>query len=192
MQINLFLSIFSFTLFISSCKIDRTIHPLSEKEHYRLRGYQTLSRNNKLKLAPDQEPGQRLIICGKLISKEHKTALKNQKIHTYHTNEQGEYDPTNPNDESTARLNGYLQTNDLGMFFLETILPGDYGSSTDNRHIHTTVFGAHPDAYDLHFKQYTTALGKRSIENSDQHFLVDLKIRKDSVLIGFVTMAIKE
>ena len=68
---------------------------------------------------------------------------------------------------------------------------GDYGSSADNRHIHTTVFGAQPEAYDIHFKQYTGVMGKRFVKNSDQHFLADLKRSADGSLIGFLTIEVK-
>ena len=117
--------------------------------------------------------------------------LANQKIHLYHTSDEGEYEPSNPNDESTARLSGAAVTNSKGQLFVKTILPGDYGSSADNRHIHTTVENAHPEAYDINFKQYSGLMSTNFIEGSDQNFLADLKHTKDSILVAFVTMEVK-
>ena len=75
--------------------------------------------------------------------------------------------------------------------YVQTILPGDYGSSADNRHIHTTISDAHPEAYDIHFKQYTGSMGSNFISGSDQHFLADLKQTPDGILVAFVTIEAK-
>ena len=87
-----------------------------------------------------------------------------------------------------ARISGTAQTDSMGRVFLETILPGDYGSSADNRHIHTTVFGAKPEGYDIHFKQYTSWMGKNFADSSDQHFIADLKRDNNGFLIAFLTI----
>jgi hypothetical protein len=176
------LLLFLFLLGWQSCQIDRTIHPISDKDHFRIRGFQAMKSEHKLDLATHHEAGQRLIICGKLIHQENKTPLRYQPIHFLQTDLNG---------GDSNNLSGNLHTNDLGMFFLETILPSDMDHPADNPHIHTTVIGASPDTYDLHFKQFTTFMVKRSVESSDQHFLVDLKMGKDSALVGFITMEIK-
>ena len=98
---------------------------------------------------------------------------------------------SDPNDESSARLNGSAITDNKGQIYVETILPGDYGDSDDNRHIHTTVFGAKPEAYDINIKQYITYMGKNFTEGSDQHFLADLRMTKDSTLVCFLTIEVK-
>ena len=54
-----------------------------------------------------------------------------------------------------------------------------------------TVFGAKPEAYDIHFKQYTGKMGKNFISGSDQHFLADLKKDEDEKLIAFLTIEVK-
>ena len=192
MKINKTFFFLSVAFLFSACQVDRTIHPISEKNNYRIRGYKNLPTRCKIKIASDEEPGDRLVICGKLIWKDDKRPLKNRLVHFYHTDQSGDYRPTNPNDEKTARLHGELITNDLGMFYLETILPGQYGNSDNNRHIHTTVHGADPEAYDLHFTQFTGHMGRKSIAKNDQQFLVDLSRKEDGSLVGFVTMEIKQ
>jgi len=125
------------------------------------------------------------------VNKSGKKQLANQVVKFYHTSTSGNYEPTNLQDESTARLNGSAVTDKKGRIYIETILPGDYGSSKDNRHIHTTVKGAKPEAYDIHFKQYTTAMGKNFAEGNDQFFLADLKMTKDNSLVSFLTIEVK-
>ena len=173
------------------CSIDRTILPLSEEEIISLENFLNFQPENTLKISEADEPGQQLWLCLSFISKESQEPLVNQNIHFYHTSSEGEYQPSDPNDETTARLNGTVMTNSLGQVFVQTILPGDYGSSADNRHIHTNVEGARPEAYDIHFKQYSGFMGKNFISGSDQHFLADLKQTEEDVLVTFLTIEAK-
>ncbi len=180
-----------FSLSVISCSIDRTIIEITEDENNTLIDFQKLPRENFLKITDKNEPGEKLILCLTFIEKESKRKLPNQPVQFYHTSTSGNYEPTDINDESTARLSGQATTNNMGQIYIETILPGDYGSSNDNRHIHTTVFGARPEAYDIHFKQYTTYMGKRFAKGSDQHFLADLKKTKNNTLVSFLTIEVK-
>ena len=137
------------------------------------------------------EPGRRLLLCVQVVDKATQTAVCRTSVHLYHATDNGEYEPLTVGDESTARLSGSAQTDDRGRIFVETILPGDYGSSADNRHIHTTVRGSQPEAYDIHFKQYSTFMLRRFVNRSDQHFLVDLRRTATGELVGTVTIAAK-
>jgi len=181
-----------FLLSLVSCSIDRTIDEVSENESNILINFQKLPSKSVLKIAEENEPGEKLILCLTLIDKESKSNLPNQLVKFYHTSTNGNYEQTDPTDESTARLNGQALTNNKGQIYIETILPGDYGSSNDNRHIHTTVFGAKPEAYDIHFKQYTTYMGRNFSEGSDQHFLADLKKTINNELVTFLTIEVKK
>ncbi len=181
-----------FSPFLFSCSIDRTIVEISEVENSTLINFQKLPSKNILKITDGNEPGEKLVLCLTFIDTESKKNLSNQLVKFYHTSANGNYEQTDPNDESTARLSGQVWTNDIGQIYLETILPGDYGSSDDNRHIHTTVFGARPEAYDINFKQYTGYMGKNFIKGSDQHFLANLKKTKEGVLVSFLTIKVKK
>ncbi|MEQ9405311.1 MAG: hypothetical protein RIM99_17110 [Cyclobacteriaceae bacterium] len=176
---------------LCSCGIDRTISPVNSSESDLLSIFRQLPDEHKVKIADDDEPGERLTLCLTFVEKETSKPVSNQEVLFYHTSSGGEYQPTDPSDESTARLNGRARTDTEGRIYVETILPGDYGSSPDNRHIHTTVFGAHPEAYDIHFKQYTGFMGKNFISGSDQHFLADLKLT-EGTLIALVRLEIKK
>ena len=179
------------SLLLTQCAIDRTIPELTQSEIQTLRAFENLNNNNQVRISELSELGQKLWLCLTFISKETRNPLINEEIKLYHTSTIGEYEPTDPKDESTARLNGTVITNEKGQIFVQTILPGDYGSSADNRHIHTTVKNAKPVAYDIHFKQYTGKMGKNFISGSDQHFFADLKQTKDSILVTFLTIEVK-
>lgn len=181
-------------VFISlcSCGIDRTIINASDHELKTLEYFQQLQNNHTLTITDENEPGTPLLLCLTFVNKFDKAPLKNQLIQLYHTSTDGNYNPVNPNDESTARLSGQVVTNAKGQVFVTTILPGDYGSSTDNRHIHITVFNAKPEAYDINFKQYTGTMGLNFINGSDQHFLADLKKVRANKLVTFLTIEVKK
>lgn len=185
------LTILFISILFTSCSIDRTIHNLSQSEIQTLSTFQNLDDNNQVRISELSEPGQKLWLCLTFISKETKKPLINEEVNLYHTSSNGDYEPKNPEDESTARLNGTVFTDSKGQIFVQTILSGAYGSSTDNRHIHTTVKNAKPVAYDIHFKQYTGKMGNNFINGSDQHFLADLKQTKDSILVTFLTIEVK-
>lgn len=179
------------SLLFIQCSIDRTVLPLNENELETLERFKTFAPENRVAISDENEPGQKLWLCLTLVSKENKELLINQNIHFYHTADNGEYQPSNPGDETTARLNGAAVTDEQGRVFVQTILPGDYGSSADNRHIHTTVENARPVAYDIHFKQYSGKMSKNFISGSDQHFLADLKQTAEGTLVVFLTIEVK-
>ena len=180
------------SLFIFSCSIDRTILEISDNERITLSNFQKLPSKSILKITDKNEPGEKLILCLTYIDKESKESLSNQLVKFYHTSTNGNYEQTDPNDSSTARLSGQAITNDKGHIYIETILPGSYGSSDDNRHIHTTVIRAKPKAIDIHFKQYTSYMGTRFSKGSDNHFLADLKRTKENKLVCFLTIEVKK
>ncbi len=182
--------LFTSMLFVQ-CSIDRTVLALDKTELETLQEFKDFDAENQVQISNESEIGQKLWLCLTLVSKENNRPLIDQKVDLYHTSSNGEYEPSNPSDESTARLRGSAFTNEKGQLFVQTILPGDYGSSADNRHIHTTIENAQPEAYDIHFKQYTGQMGNSFISGSDQHFLADLKQTKDSTLVTFLTIEVK-
>jgi len=186
-QLTLVLALFLCT----QCSVDRTVLPLHEEEIETLERFERFQHENRLQISDDDEPGQKLWLCLSFVARENKEPLAKQTVNLYHTSSAGEYEPADPSDESTARLNGTALTNQSGELFVQTILPGDYGSSADNRHIHTTIDGAQPEAYDIHFQQYITPMGKNFVVGSDQHFLAELKQNEDSILVTFLTIEVK-
>lgn len=179
-------------LLLMACSIDREVKPLTDDQLTTLESFSLLNQSNQVYIADANERGEPLTLCLLFIDRSTKEPLANQRVHFYHADIDGKYQPTVPGDESTARLNGEAQTDSNGRIFLKTTLPGDYGSSSDNRHIHTTVFNAKPEAYDIHFKQYTGFMGTNFIEGSDQHFLADLKKDESNNLVAFLTIEVKQ
>ena len=186
------LIILAFSLSLFSCSIDRTILEVSENENNTLINFQKLQSKNILKIADENEPGEKLILCLTFIDIESKKNLPNQLVKFYHTSADGKYEQTDPNDESTARLNGQALTNSEGQIYIETILPGDYGSSDDNRHIHTTVvFGVKPKFYDIFFNQYKGRVARFMDSGNDHMFFADLKKTTENELVSFLTIEVK-
>ncbi len=158
---NKFILIF-LSLFIFGSSIDRTILEISDDEHSILADFQKLPSKSILKITNKNEPGEKLLLCLTYIDNDGKECLPNQLVKFYHSSTNGKYEQeqTNLNDESTAKLSGQVFTDDKGRVYFESILPDPYGSSDDNRHIHSTVIREKPKAIDIHFKQYTNYMGK--------------------------------
>ncbi len=178
-------------LLTSGCTVDRSINTIDDQQQTLLNQFSIIDDNSQLEITTPDEPGDRLALCLKYIRKSDNTPLTNQKVQFYHTNISGEYQPVEQGNESSARLSGTAVTDEEGRIFIETIVPGDYGSSEDNRHIHSTVFGANPEGYDIHFKQYSSYMSKRFIRDSDRDFLADIKKTTDDKLVTFLTIACK-
>ncbi|MFY0629486.1 MAG: hypothetical protein JXR05_03835 [Flavobacteriaceae bacterium] len=177
--------------FLISCSAQETIGTMNSKEKELLKEFQSIPNSATLQMTKESEPGKKLLICLTFVNKEGLTPLKDQKVLLYQTSNDGNYNSEVTNDERTARIRAQGFTDEEGRLFVKTILPGSYATSGDNRHIHTQVFGAKPEAYDIHFKQHTGARMKRFIEQRDQFFLADLKYTTDKQLVCFVTMKVK-
>lgn len=179
-------------LLLVGCGFDRTIYPYSSEEENMLTAFENFPQRSQMIVVDEEEPGVRLNLCLTFVNKETGASLNDRQVSLYQTDDEGNYDATDPDDESTARLRKHATTDSLGRLFVRTILPGDYGSSSDNRHIHLQVAKAKPTAYDLHFKQYSTYMLRRFVEKSDQHFLVDLKIDSVGTLFGNMIVECRE
>jgi protocatechuate 3,4-dioxygenase beta subunit len=87
-------------------------------------------------LADDDEPGDRILITGRLVdASDCARPLAGWTIDLWHANDAGEYDLEGYN------LRGRVVTDDDGGFVVETILPGRY-STRPVRHIHFKVWSA--------------------------------------------------
>lgn len=169
---------------------DRTIHPADDALLDELGEYAAMSRLHHMKLADEREPGERLIVLGRLVRAEDGEPIPYHRLHAYQADNEGSYDEEATGDDTTARLRGVVQTDGTGRFMLETILPGDYGSTPGNRHIHLTVPGAKPEAYDFYFKQYAGRGLTSWVEGSDQAVMLDLK-RDGAGLIAAADLPVK-
>lgn len=92
----------------------------------------------KVTIPPKDEPGERLIVSGKVFGKDGRTPLAGASIYVYHTDAKGLYTP-GTNDNKNPRLRGYLRTDEQGRYEFATIKPASYPNSTIPAHIHYVV-----------------------------------------------------
>lgn len=87
------------------------------------------------KLASDSEPGERLIVSGRVFNLECSEFIPDTIIDVWHANAAGQYD------NSSYNLRGFTKANEQGFFLFETILPGKYlnGSRFRPSHIHFKI-----------------------------------------------------
>lgn len=108
-------------------------------------------------LAAPSEPGEPLIITGRVLAADGCTPLANAVVDAWHANTRGEYYNVmeSRDDESPAyRLRGRVETNPKGEYRFETIMPGAYsmGASMRPRHVH--FIASHPGAQQLVTQMY--------------------------------------
>jgi len=108
----------------------------------------------QMKLAGDDEPGQRLMLRGTVLSADCRTPLPGTLIEIWHADDRGFYDKKQPGnflEEVKPNLRGIIRTDAKGRYEIETIIPGaypippgvpgleKYGGLTRARHIHIKV-----------------------------------------------------
>ncbi len=91
-----------------------------------------------LHLAPEREPGRRLLVTGRVFSEDGSTPLQGVTIDVHQTDARGHY---RPNLFGRARLFGELVTGPGGKYEIWTIEPGSYPGRDIPAHIHFKVFG---------------------------------------------------
>jgi protocatechuate 3,4-dioxygenase beta subunit len=93
-------------------------------------------------IPPAGEPGQRLILMGRVYQADGTTPAPGVVIYIHHTNAAGVY-PRNGTEQGWGRRHGYLRgwvkTNADGDYRFETIRPAPYPGRTDPAHIHMTI-----------------------------------------------------
>jgi catechol 1,2-dioxygenase len=109
----------------------------------------------QVKLAGDDEPGEKLMLRGSVLSADCRTPLPHTVIEIWQANDAGLYDKKRPGDflepPPPFHLRGMLLTGANGRYEIETIVPGaypippgvpgleKYGGLTRARHIHIKV-----------------------------------------------------
>lgn len=93
---------------------------------------------SKIVIAPQGEPGETLVVTGRVLGPDNKTPIKGASIYVYHTDIRGYYSGETTN-SSNPRLRGYLRTDDQGRYEYRTIKPGPYPQARVPAHIHYVV-----------------------------------------------------
>jgi protocatechuate 3,4-dioxygenase, beta subunit len=93
---------------------------------------------SKITIASKDEPGERLIVSGRVFGPDGKSPLPGVSLYVYHTDAKGYYTP-GANDNQNPRLRGYLRTDAQGEYEYTTIKPASYPNSRVPAHIHYVV-----------------------------------------------------
>jgi protocatechuate 3,4-dioxygenase, beta subunit len=83
----------------------------------------------KAAVAPKDEPGERLVVTGRVFGQDGRTPLAGVSLYVYQTDKNGYYSqPTN--DSRNPRLRGYLRTDAEGRYEFSTVKPGPYPNAS--------------------------------------------------------------
>lgn len=93
-----------------------------------------------IKIVPDDEPGEPLIVSGAIYSPDGKQPLEGITLYVYQTDAAGVY-TTRGGDNRDTRIHGVMRTNAQGRYEFRTIKPGSYPNSRNAAHIHAYVSG---------------------------------------------------
>jgi catechol 1,2-dioxygenase len=110
------------------------------------------------KLAPDSQPGERLVISGRILAGTGCTPLAGAVVDVWHANAAGFYyglEASRPLKAEEYLLRGRIRTGEDGRYSFDTILPGKYQVNENwvrPRHIHYIV--SHPTRQSLTTQLY--------------------------------------
>jgi protocatechuate 3,4-dioxygenase, beta subunit len=93
---------------------------------------------SKVVVAPENEPGERLVVSGTVFKTDGRTPVAGAKVYVYQTDINGLYRP-GANDSKNPRLKGTMVTGADGKYEYRTIKPGPYPGGGVPAHIHYVV-----------------------------------------------------
>ena len=118
-------------------------------------------------IAPHDEPGERMILEGRVIDTDGK-GIPGVTVYVYHTDNDGVYSETNDNRD--PRLCGLILTDEKGRYRIDTIRPAGYPDARVPAHVHFRIYGGKLDdehRLDLFF-QGDDRLSARAIERDKE------------------------
>ena len=140
-----------------------------------------------IQLIEKDEPGEPLVIYGKIIDRRTNHPVKDVSIFLYQTDTSGIYNIAGGPDDQ-ARIRGTAYTNESGCFKIKTILSGDYPGQENSRHLHYVVNakGYKELKSILFFKGFTTS----NISGQGPLSVLDIKKDKDGTWTGSIDIHI--
>lgn len=90
-------------------------------------------------IAPSGEPGERMVISGKILDADGRSAAAGITLFVYHTDSKGHYNARD--DPFQPRLHGWVRTGPDGRYEIRSIRPAPYPNHRIPSHIHVHVFG---------------------------------------------------
>jgi protocatechuate 3,4-dioxygenase beta subunit len=104
-----------------------------------------------LRLASLDEPGERMLLSGRVMSTDGSRPVGGVVIYAHHTNAQGHYANGTPETEWSrrhGRLRGWVRTDAEGRYAFDTIKPAPYPDNTEPAHVHLFIKEVdHPPYY---------------------------------------------
>jgi protocatechuate 3,4-dioxygenase beta subunit len=94
------------------------------------------------RIAPEDEPGERIILKGRVFEPDGVTPAGDVLLYAYHTDITGIYRKDGGetgNGRRHGALRGWLRTDDQGRYEIRTIKPGTYPSRSEPAHVHITL-----------------------------------------------------
>ena len=109
---------------------------------------------SNISLVDDAEPGDRLVVDGRVLAKDRVTPVKNAKVYVFHTDAAGYYSEHKGMDNTNPRICGILRTDENGRYRFTTVKPGRYATGGPAPHVHYEVTppGARTRAFMLTFE----------------------------------------
>jgi len=128
------IAIFSLSIFILGCKNSKSSSASA------VAATDTLQPPSKIIVPDDEEPGERMIISGKIYLPDGKTPAKGAILSVRQTDAQGYYiEGGGGAGELHPRLHGRMQTGSDGNYEFRSIKPGQYPSHATPAHVHAHV-----------------------------------------------------
>lgn len=136
-----------------------------------------------IQLAKNDEPGEPLVLYGKVIDRKTNQPISGASLFLYQTDSSGIYNASGGPDDQ-ARIQGTIHTNEGGCFKIKTILPGDYPGQKNSRHLHYVINakGYNELKSILFFKGFTTA----NITGQGPLSVLDIKKGKNGTWVGTI------
>lgn len=95
--------------------------------------------DSKARIAPEKEPGERLVISGTIYRADGRTPASDIVLFAYQTDTSGYYNKED--DAFNPRLRGWVKTDKNGRYEFRTIRPGAYPHRNTPGHIHVHLYG---------------------------------------------------
>jgi protocatechuate 3,4-dioxygenase, beta subunit len=93
----------------------------------------------KTVVTPEKEPGEPLVISGKVFQPDGKTPAEGMVLYVFQTDATGHYNAKD--DPSHPRLKGWMKIGADGKYEFRTIKPGAYPHRVEPAHIHVHAYG---------------------------------------------------
>jgi protocatechuate 3,4-dioxygenase beta subunit len=146
-------------------------------------------------IAGDNEPGERLVVTGRVFQPDGKTPAAGMVLWVYQTDRTGYYNEKD--DASHPRLKGWMKIGPDGKYEFRTIRPGAYPHRTTPAHIHAHIYGpgySERPIEDYWFKddrRINDAELKKMADQGERPVVIEVKRGSDGVWRGERDITVK-